>query len=341
MMSSLRCCLRLLAAGQRLQGGTSHRHRRSLASFVEGRDDKKLLRAICAKIRMQGPMTVAQYMREVLTHPLEGYYVKRPALGAKGDFITSPEISQMFGECMAVWIIMEWQKMGAPKPLQLVELGPGRGTLMLDVLRTFLKLCPGDLPSISVHLVEINETLRKLQEATLCSSFHSKPEASDTDVFYHSGVSKFGPEVKWYRSLSDVPEGFSFFLAHEFFDALPVHQFLRHQNSWLEVLVDVDETQAEALRFVKSRHRTSSSVLVHPEERRDAVEVSPRTGVLVKEVSERIVRFGGSLLVVDYGHNGDKGGVVTYLEAITCFSLVSVFVFPSRGIPSRLPISNA
>ena len=103
-------------------------------------DTKKLQRELVQKIRFSGPLTVSQYMQEVLTNPLSGYYMRSEVFGPQGDFITSPEISQMFGECIAIWLLNEWFKMGAPKPLQLIELGPGRGTLMSDICRTFLKL---------------------------------------------------------------------------------------------------------------------------------------------------------------------------------------------------------
>ena len=128
----------------------------------------RLLRELCGLIRFGGPITVAQYMNEVLTNPVSGYYTKKSdVLGARGDFVTSPEISQMFGECLGVWILSEWLKMGAP-PLQLVELGPGRGTLMKDVLRTLKTVKPECLEKISIHLVEVSDAIRNLQMEALC-----------------------------------------------------------------------------------------------------------------------------------------------------------------------------
>ena len=105
-------------------------------------DNEKLKRELIHRIKLSGPLTVAQYMQEVLTNPLSGYYIGSKVFGTQGDFITSPEISQMFGESIAIWLLNEWIKMGKPKPMNIVELGPGKGTLMQDVCRTLFKLAP-------------------------------------------------------------------------------------------------------------------------------------------------------------------------------------------------------
>ena len=105
-------------------------------------DNEKLKRELIHRIKLSGPLTIAQYMQEVLTNPLSGYYIGSKVFGTQGDFITSPEISQMFGESIAIWLLNEWIKMGKPKPMNIVELGPGKGTLMQDVCRTLFKLAP-------------------------------------------------------------------------------------------------------------------------------------------------------------------------------------------------------
>ena len=281
----------------------SHSSANISGSPPPGQNDR-LLKEICAKIRFSGPITVAQYMQEVLSNPVSGYYTTRNhVLGSKGDFITSPEISQMFGECVAIYLLNEWQMMGSPKPFQLVELGPGRGTLMQDILRTMSKIFPHQMEHVSVHLVEISDNLRKIQQAQLCGYFQSDPMPNNDE----KSISKYGPEINWYQDLRRVPKAVSFFVAHEFFDALPIHKFVRNQDGWHEILIDVDKVKSDALRFVKSRNATLSSVFIDPTESKTELEVCPTAGSTMRHICERLTFHGGLALVADYGHEGDKG----------------------------------
>uniref|UniRef100_A0A9L0SBG6 Protein arginine methyltransferase NDUFAF7 n=1 Tax=Equus caballus TaxID=9796 RepID=A0A9L0SBG6_HORSE len=228
-----------------------------------------MLRHLMYKIKSTGPITVAEYMREVLTNPAKGYYVYRDMLGEKGDFITSPEISQIFGELLGIWFISEWMATGKSAAFQLVELGPGRGTLAGDILRVFsqlgsvLKNC-----DISIHLVEVSQKLSEIQALTLAEE-KIPLERNAGSPAYMKGVTKSGIPISWYRDLQDVPKEYSFYLAHEFFDVLPVHKF------------QCDET-------------------------RDHVEVCPDAGVIIQELSQRIALTGGAALIADYGHDGTK-----------------------------------
>lgn len=242
------------------------------------------MKQIRARILTSGPITVADYMKEVLTNPLAGYYMNRDVFGKSGDFTTSPEISQIFGELLGVWLVNEWAKAGQPEPLQLVELGPGRGTLASDVLRVFRRF--GLIgPDFSVELVEVSPVMRRLQEAALADS----------------GCRR----IRWRDRLDDVAaERFSLYVAHEFFDALPVHKLVRRDGSWREVLVDLD-VAGGGLRYVLSRARTPACTFVREDETRDHVEISPQSLVLVQKMASRIHRYGGIGLIVDYGHNGD------------------------------------
>ncbi|XP_062292870.1 protein arginine methyltransferase NDUFAF7, mitochondrial [Scomber scombrus] len=266
-----------------------------------------MLRHLTSKIKATGPITVAEYMREVLTNPVTGYYVKNDMLGPDGDFITSPEISQIFGELLGVWIISEWMGAGGPKQLQLVELGPGKGSLAADVLRVFnqLKSVLG-VASVSLHLVEVSPVLSRIQAQNLTGTQNQEADSEDEPV-YRRGETSTGLPVSWYRRLDDVPAGFSIFLAHEFFDALPVHKFQRTDKGWREVLVDIDPEKPGQLRFVVAPSPTlASSTYVQADEKRHHVEVCAEGGVIVQQLARRITEDGGAALIADYGHDGTK-----------------------------------
>lgn len=142
---------------------------------------QQLTKQIQAQIKAKGPLTVAEYMRIVLTNPLSGYYMHSDVLGKSGDFVTSPELGQMFGELVAIWFINEWQKIGSPKPFQIVELGPGRGSLCYDILKVFSHFKATD--QCSVHLVEVSPFLRDLQGRKLC--FTSEAEQDENQKHYY------------------------------------------------------------------------------------------------------------------------------------------------------------
>ncbi|XP_054053423.1 protein arginine methyltransferase NDUFAF7, mitochondrial isoform X2 [Rissa tridactyla] len=265
-----------------------------------------MLRHLLLKLRATGPVTVAEYMREALTNPGQGYYTRRGGIGESGDFVTSPEISQVFGELIGIWYISEWIAMGKPKAFQLVELGPGRGTLTDDILRVFKQLA--SLLSkcdVSIHLVEVSPKLSEIQALMLTGGkVQSNPEDKSA---YMKGVSKTGIPISWYRDIQDVPPGYSFYLAHEFFDALPIHKFQKTEKGWREVLVDIDPDVPDQLRFVLSPSSTPATEnFVQPEETRDHVEVCPEAGVIIQRLACRIEKDGGAALVADYGHDGTK-----------------------------------
>ncbi|KAM8785829.1 protein arginine methyltransferase NDUFAF7, mitochondrial isoform 1-T1 [Rhynchonycteris naso] len=265
-----------------------------------------MLRHLMYKIKSTGPITVAEYMKEVLTNPAKGYYVYRDMLGEEGDFITSPEISQIFGELLGIWFVSEWMATGQSAAFQLVELGPGRGTLAGDILRVFsqlgsvLKNC-----DISIHLVEVSQKLSEIQALTLTEE-KVPLERSDGSPVYMKGVTKSGIPVSWYRDLQDVPKGYSFYLAHEFFDVLPVHKFQKTPQGWREVFIDIDPQVSDKLRFVLAPCATPAEAFIQRNETRDHVEVCPDAGVIIQELSQRIALTGGAALVADYGHDGTK-----------------------------------
>ncbi|KAI0227220.1 Protein arginine methyltransferase NDUFAF7, mitochondrial [Lamellibrachia satsuma] len=298
--------------------------------------ETEMVKQLKARIRLTGPLSVADYMKEVLTNPSAGYYMHQDVFGTKGDFITSPEISQMFGELIAIWCVNEWMQCGSPSSIQVVELGPGRGTLADDMLRVFAKF-EGIRDAVSLHMVEVSPKLSEMQQeklsgtpASQCNSDATNPtegrpcmpgqnqstitgaeEMPSSDKLYKSCQSKYGVPVSWYRNLQDVPQGFSFYVAHEFFDALPVHKFQKKDGHWHEVMVDMDYSPdaQHHLHFVLSQQNTTAGKLllqIDPNEQREHIEQSPDSGVLVQELAARIASDGGFALIADYGHTGDK-----------------------------------
>lgn len=247
-----------------------------------------LHRALAQRIALEGPLPLARFMAEALLHPQYGYYATRDPFGAKGDFVTAPEVSQMFGELIGAWCGALWQQMGSPKELHLVELGPGRGTLMADALRATSRLV-GFHRALSVHLVDASETLRACQRRTL------------------SGV---GVTVSWHGELAEIPAGPVLVVANEFFDALPIHQFERTAEGWRERLVAYDP-EGGAFRFVLAPGATAGAALIAPE-LRDAkpadlplgaiAETRPQAVTLARDIAGRILDRGGAALLVDYGH---------------------------------------
>jgi len=168
-------------------------------------------------IKTVGPMPVWRFMAMCLTHPEHGYYVARDPLGREGDFTTAPEVSQMFGELLGLWAASVWKAMGSPAQLRLIELGPGRGTMMVDALRA-LRVLPPLYQSLSIHLLEINPVLRDKQKSAL------------------SAVRN----VAWNEDIDDVPPGPTIILANEYFDVLPIHQMVKRETGWHERTVELD-----------------------------------------------------------------------------------------------------
>ena len=227
------------------------------------------------QIRESGPVSVAEFMRLALSHPEHGYYVTRDPLGAKGDFTTAPEISQMFGELIGLCLAQAWIDQGSPSPFRLVELGPGRGTLMADVLRATSQV-PGFAEATDVHLVEASPVLRALQA-----------EAIDREVTHHD-------------TLDSVPDGPLFLIANEFFDALPVRQFVREGDGWRERVVGL-EGDALAFGLTAGMPRAVAEALFEGTRDGDLVETSPLAQVIAGEIGARIAESCGAALIIDYG----------------------------------------
>lgn len=280
------------------------------SEFTKGEDTKlaasniPLSTFLWNKIKTTGPITIAEYMKEALTNPTSGYYMHKDVFGKQGDFITSPEISQMFGEIIAIWFINECKNIRAPPVIQIVELGPGRGTLAKDMLRVFHHF--GFSNRISLHLVEVSPHLIATQSRALC--MHSSISTNPKNTFIRSGETVNNVPVYWYSDIKDVPKKFSVILAHEFFDALPIHKLQNTPKGLREVLVDVDDKQPNKFRYVLANAETPASKLyAKPAEGRDQIEISPQANVIIDHLASRVEEDGGMVLITDYGHNGDKG----------------------------------
>ncbi|KAJ6691304.1 PROTEIN ARGININE METHYLTRANSFERASE NDUFAF7 MITOCHONDRIAL [Salix koriyanagi] len=299
----------------------------------EPTSDSELVKHLKGIIKFRGgPISVAEYMEEVLTNPKFGFYISRDVFGAEGDFITSPEVSQMFGEMVGVWAMCLWEQMGRPKQVNLVELGPGRGTLMADLLRSASKF-KSFTESLHVHMVECSPTLQKLQHHNLKCFV----EDDNSDGVEKRTVSMLaGIPVSWHALLEQVPSGMpSIIIAHEFYDALPVHQFQRASRGWCEKMVDVSEDSM--FRFVLSPQPTPATLYLMRRckwaapkeiEKLGQIEVCPKAMDLTRTIADRIRCDGGGALIIDYGLNGV---VSDSLQAIRKHKFINILDNPGSA----------
>ena len=232
-------------------------------------------------IALAGPMPVSEFMGLCLGHPQHGYYITHDPIGASGDFTTSPEISQMFGELVGLWAAAVWRRLGAPGNVRLIELGPGRGTMMLDMLRA-ANVMPDFRKAIVVHLVETSPVLLARQ----------KQAFANHDV-----------TMIWHDALADVPDGPAIIVANEFFDALPVNQAIKQPDGWHERVVGVD-AQGKLAFGVGPLPLKFFEQTLPPQVR--MAEIGSiyewRADALGLEVGRRAVRGGSVALIIDYGH---------------------------------------
>ncbi len=234
-----------------------------------------LAEVLVARIRNTGPISLADYMAECLGHPTLGYYTTRDPLGAKGDFTTAPEISQMFGELIGLALAQGWLDQGAPAPVTLAELGPGRGTLMADALRA-TRGVPGFHDALRLHLVETSPALRRKQRDAL-----------------------EGFNVTHHQTIATLPDAPLLLIANEFFDALPIRQFVRTGAVWRERVVGLQDGSlalglSDPVDPPELGHRRDV-----PEDR--LVEICPAAPAIMGEIDARIATHGGAALIVDYG----------------------------------------
>ncbi len=244
------------------------------------RETTPLEERLIALIKSRGPISIADYMADALFHPHDGYYTSQTPIGAKGDFTTSPEISQIFGELIGLWLVQSWEDIGAPKAFNLVELGPGRGALMQDILRA-ARLRPAFLDAARIWLVETSGRLRHEQQRRLRDA---------------------GIAPEWADRFADVPAAPTLLVANEFFDCLPIRQFMRVETGWRERLVGVDE---KGLAFTLAETPPLPTIDIpemHAAAIGDIFEVNEPGEALIDEIARALIERSGRALIIDYGH---------------------------------------
>lgn len=262
---------------------------------------------LARRIRAAGPLTIEQFMQAALQDPEHGYYRRGRPFGAAGDFITAPEISQVFGELIGLWAGVCWQQMGAPAALQLIELGPGRGTLIADALRAARQV-PGFTDAVTVQLVESHAGLRDEQQRRLPA----------------------GTEVHWHEVLDDVPAGPFIMIANEFIDALPVRQFIRRGGAWQERVVVCHDSVGLAFAEAPAPYAAAlvPGALAGAADG-SIVEVSPERDRLAAALARRVAADGGIALIIDYGYYPTKCAAT--LQAVSGHAAVDPLDKPGQS----------
>jgi SAM-dependent MidA family methyltransferase len=233
-------------------------------------------------IAATGPMSVADYMAMCLFDPADGYYTTREPFGASGDFTTAPEISQMFGELVGVWLKLAWDRIGSPLPFTLAEIGPGRGTLTSDILRTLRRIDPAMAAGAVVALIEISPRLRDVQRETL---------------------SRVGVNPQFHDGVDTLPAKPTLIVGNEIFDAIPFRQFVHTETGWRERVVGLDESGA--LCFFAGTASLDPALLPPDAEGAPAgtiVEIAPARAALMDVIAEHLSAHSGCGLFIDYGY---------------------------------------
>ena len=268
---------------------------------------------LARRIALTGPLTVADYMADALGHPTHGYYVTRDPLGRAGDFVTAPEISQVFGELIGLWCADLWLRAGRPDPVRLVELGPGRGTLLADLWRA-VAVVPAFRSALRLHLVETSPVLRAAQARTLTGAGAPEPVWHD-----HAGAALDGPVIV---------------IANEFLDALPIRQFQRTPRGWRERRVTwdgaafrfgLDLAAGPSLALIPDAVRTAAESEVPPG---TVFEANPTAVSLADALGRHVAGHGLAALLIDYGHGGSCGDT---LQAVAGHRYADPLADPGRA----------
>ena len=260
-------------------------------------------------IKTNGPITVADFMADAIGHPHDGYYATHKAIGADGDFTTAPEISQLFGELIGMWLVQSWIDLGEPSFFNLIEMGPGRGVLMADILRA-AALRPGFLKAASISLVETSGRLRHEQQRRLRDA---------------------RPPIDWADNFADTPDGPCLIIANELFDCLPIRQFIRTEHGWRERLVDVND-KGDGLAFVQSSTPPTPETPLPDRDGIDEGEVFElcEDGMkLGADIAQRFLTDPGRALIIDYGRT--HSGTGETLQAVRRHQFWPVLASPGNA----------
>ena len=236
---------------------------------------------ISRMIRLAGPMPLAEFMHVALNDPQSGYYSRQPAIGAKGDFITAPEVSQLFGELIGIWCVSAWKSLGSPPAFALVEAGPGHGTLMADILRTAQRFASFN-SAISVHLIEASPAMVARQRERLANAGH---------------------RIHWHTALQTLPAMPTLFIANELLDVLPFRQYVKSGRNWLENCVGLDANGK--LAFMLGAGQIDPALLPDGHQHQpdgSVFETSLAREAFVQELCENLLKREGAALLIDYGH---------------------------------------
>ena len=246
------------------------------------------------RIETGGPLSIATFMTQALFDPQDGFYATKDPIGAGADFITAPEISQMFGELLGLWAAQSWHDMGRPDPFYLIELGPGRGTMMSDILRA-CRAAPGFLDAVRVTLIEASAALKAVQAQTLGPS---------------------GAQIQWVANLERVPPGPSIIIGNEFLDCLPVRQAVKHDDVWHERLIGLNPDDPDSFVFVLGPPLGIDEGLIPPNlldsDNGSLVELRPGDQQVLETVQTRFAQNSdahpGRALFIDYGPASSEVG---------------------------------
>jgi len=268
-------------------------------------------------IKLHGPLSISNYMTEALTNPKYGYYTKQIPFGEKGDFVTAPEVSQMFGELIGLWFADIWLKMKKPRTVHLIELGPGNGTLMADFLRV-LKVLPEFLDTINLHFVETSKQLIEIQKEKLKEFPNNKTWHETVKSALSATNDEDGVEV-------------TFIIANEFFDALPIRQFQKEELGWHERMVTVGESgkNLEIMLSPFPVHDVKLNENLVNAEQHSIIEVSPMTDFVVFEICKHFQKNKGAALFIDYGYDEHSTGET--LQAVKKHNYQGIFELPGEA----------